>query len=72
MEITARVLMLILLTLLQVTTFPINLDLLFGSPKFICCRFSIRQLDCSVAFLVSVFGNINFGVVLIALRSRCW
>lgn len=67
MEITARVLILILLTLLQVTTFPINFGFAFlVAQSLLVADFQFVSWIVVVAFLVSVFGNINFGIVLIA------
>jgi len=70
MENFSRFLLLLLLTLIQVTIVPLN----FAFAVIVATILLTKNFEFSawlllVAFLVALFGNLNFGLVLIAFTS---
>lgn len=67
MESISRFTLIILLVLLQVTVAPINIALAFLVIRSLLdSDFQVIPWVLLTAFLVSLFGNLNFGIVVIA------
>lgn len=70
METVARFLLLVLLILIQVTVMPVN----FAFATLVATTLLVKDFEFApwlvlIAFLVALFGNLNFGIVLIAFTA---